>query len=131
MQGTYEFLCFVNAVQSFKDTYGAGRNTTRYVPLVHKLSDTDIHRKCMKLPSVVVPALMDVQGEMIIICHEKTIFKYRYSIESMPDGRLKIKGWRQIVNECTPEIGDRWISVLHHGDGGVFLFFSIFPKREE
>ncbi|XBI10805.1 hypothetical protein VPH35_137989 [Triticum aestivum] len=127
-------ISFVNVVQSFKGTYGAGRNTTRYMPPVHKLSDTNISTKCMIrffTIVVVVPTLMDVQGEMKIICHEKTNFKYRYSTDRGPDGCLKIEGWRQIVNKCRLEIGDRWISVLHHGDGGVFLFFSIFPKREE
>lgn len=74
---------------------------------------------------------MDVEGEMTIVCPLKTSFKYTYLTERQPKGCLKIEGWRQIVNERTPQIGDRWISVLHHGDGGVFLFYSILPKREE
>lgn len=84
-----------------------------------------------KLPRVVVPIEMDVKGEMTIICHQKTNFKGTYSTADTPNGRLKIDEWRQILNECRPEIGDRWISVLHHGDAWVFLFFSIYPKKKE
>ena len=75
--------------------------------------------------------MMDVQDEMTILYHEKTNFKGTYSREGLTDGSLKVDGWRQILIECRPEIGDRWISVLHHGHAGFFLFFKIVPKGEE
>uniref|UniRef100_A0A452Y5G9 Uncharacterized protein n=1 Tax=Aegilops tauschii subsp. strangulata TaxID=200361 RepID=A0A452Y5G9_AEGTS len=32
------------------DTYGAGPHTTPYMPLVHKLSNTNIHKKMHEAP---------------------------------------------------------------------------------
>ena len=38
---------FVNDVLTFKSIYGADQNSTRYVPLVHTLTNINIYRKCM------------------------------------------------------------------------------------
>ena len=29
------------------------------------------------------------------------------------------------------EVDDRWISILHFGDGPVYLFYAILPRRED
>ena len=64
-----------------------------------------------------------------------------YSISSN-DGRLKIKEWSKVMNAHTelirdnmnvrkPQVGDWCISILHYGEGPVYLFYSILPRREE
>jgi hypothetical protein len=76
---------------------------------------------------------MYAEGEMTIISvrwPRPVAFKCAYSTSRTDEG-LKIKGWRKIMNEHMPQIGDRWISILHIGAGGVYLFYSILPKREE
>ena len=45
--------------------------------------------------------------------------------------RLQIEAWREIKKDRKPQVGDRWISVLHHGDIGVILFYDIIPKSED
>ena len=35
------------------------------------------------------------------------------------------------MNVLKAQVGDRWISILHYGDGPVYLFYIILPKREE
>lgn len=111
-----------------KSIFGPGRTTIGYVPLVHKLSDANIHRNIM-LSNVVVPALMDVEGRMIIISPLKVSFKYRYSTECQPDGCLKIEGWRQIVNECRPQSEtDRSLCSIMEIEG--FFCFILLSLRE-
>ena len=54
----------------------------------------------------------------------------------------KIKEWSKVMNAHTelirdnmnvrkPQVGDRCISILHYGDGPVYLFYGILPRREE
>ena len=62
-------------------------------------------------------------GEMPIISDN--------SIAPRRDGRLKINEWSQLLRDYEFKIGDWWISVLHHGHAGIFLFFKIVPKAEE
>ena len=35
------------------------------------------------------------------------------------------------MNVRKPQDGDRFISILHYGDGPVYLFYGILPRREE
>ena len=30
-----------------------------------------------------------------------------------------------------PQVGDRFISILHYGDGPIYLFYGILLRREE
>jgi len=124
-------VSFVDGTKWPTDTHNAGKNYASYVPLVHALNKTNIHNKCLKLPRCVVPAVMDGNGEMTLICDDKTNFRDTYSIAALPDGRLLVNGWRRILKEYNLEIGARLISVLHHGSAGIFLFFTSIPKRED
>jgi len=45
--------------------------------------------------------------------------------------RLQIEAWREIKKDRKPQVGDRWISVLHHGDIGVIPFYDILPRSED
>ena len=45
--------------------------------------------------------------------------------------RLQIEAWREIKKVRNPQAGDRWISVIHHGDIGVILFYDIISKSED
>ena len=64
-----------------------------------------------------------------------------YSISSN-DGRLKIKEWSKVMNAHTQiigdkmnvrktQVGDRFMSILHYGEGPVYLFYGILARREE
>ena len=35
------------------------------------------------------------------------------------------------MNVRNPQVADRFISILHYGDGPVYLFYGILPRREE
>ena len=35
------------------------------------------------------------------------------------------------MNVRKPQVGDRFISILHYGDGPIYLFYGILPRREE
>ncbi|KAI4999040.1 hypothetical protein ZWY2020_057740, partial [Hordeum vulgare] len=106
---------FVAYIESLKDIYGAGRDEARYLPLVHTLN-----KGC------VVPWVMDYhQGDMAVISAVKIYFRGTYLIAL--DVHVEINEWRQLVSICNLKIGDLWISVIHHGDIGVFLFFRIVP----
>ena len=80
---------------------------------------------------MVVPPFMFIEGEMTVVCVRPWSegVKYAYST-SKTDGGLKIKAWRKIVAERRPQNGDSWISMLHNGEGGVFLFYAMLPERE-
>ena len=78
-----------------------------------------------------MPSFMDKAGEMTVVCVRPWSegVKYSYTI-SKTDGGLKIKAWRKIVADRRPQDGDRWITMLHNGQGGVFLFYAMLPERE-
>ena len=59
------------------------------------------------------------------------LFKHDYSIESVRDGCLRIKGWRKLVVQKKPKAGDKLFSILHNGNGGVFWFYFLLPSRDE
>ena len=77
--------------------------------------------------------MMVTKGEMTIVCAEPwgAPFKHDYSTESGTNGCLIIKGWRKMVVQSRPKVGDKLISILHNGAGGVFLFYFILPLRED
>jgi hypothetical protein len=75
----------------------------------------------------------------ILLAHGQVcrwLFRSPYVI-SQRDKDLRIKGWRKVMNARrellggnmvrSRQIGDRWISILHNGDGGAFLFYAILP----
>ena len=35
------------------------------------------------------------------------------------------------MNVRKPQVGDRFMSILHYGDGPVYLFYGILARREE
>ena len=35
------------------------------------------------------------------------------------------------MNVRKPQVGDRFMSILHYGEGPVYLFYGILPRREE
>jgi hypothetical protein len=70
-----------------------------------------------------------------------TAYHSAYSI-SLKDERLDIKEWSNVMNTRRepiednmnvrkPQVGDRWMFILHYGDGAVYLLYAILPKREE
>lgn len=98
----------------------------------------------MKLSKDIVPDMMYTEGRMSMVSlrpNPPVAFHSAYSI-SLKDESLKINGWSKVMNVCKQPIGDNmnvrkpqvedwWISILHFGDGGVYLFYDILPKREE
>lgn len=80
-----------------------------------------------------------MEGDMDIISLRPslpTVHRSPYSI-SRRDEDLTIKGWRKVMNDRrellggnmvhNPQIGDRWISILHNGNSGAILFYAILP----
>ena len=80
---------------------------------------------------MVLPPYMDDAGEMTVVCARPWSdgVKYSYSI-SKTDRGLKILAWRKIMADRRPQEGDRWMTMLHNGEGGVFLFYAMLPERE-
>ena len=80
---------------------------------------------------MVLPRYLENKGEMTVVCAQSwsEAVKYKYSI-SKTDGGLKIWAWRKIVADRRPQEGDRWITMLHNGDEGGFLFYAMLPERE-
>ena len=74
---------------------------------------------------------MDPEGQMKIRSPLRAEFDAPYSIECKSKGRLQIEAWREIKKDRKPQVGDCWISVLHHGDIGVILFYDIIPRSED
>ena len=85
---------------------------------------------------------MHMKGDMNIISLRPSwpmVHRSAYTI-SRRDEDLTIKGWRKVLNDHrellggnmvrNPQMGDRWISILHNGDSGVYLFYAILPSRE-
>ena len=35
------------------------------------------------------------------------------------------------MNVRKPQVGDRFMSILHYGEGPVYLFYAILARREE
>ena len=68
------------------------------------------------------------------MCHRSA-----YTIRQR-DGVLTIKNWRKILNDRrellggnimrNPQMGDRFICILHNGDSGVYLFYAILLSIE-
>jgi hypothetical protein len=86
---------------------------------------------------------MYLEGDMRIVSLRPNLpvaFCSPYKITRKDQG-LKFKGWRDVMNARRellgsnvvrrPEIGDRWISILHNGDEEPLMFYAILPKREE
>ena len=87
--------------------------------------------------------MMLTEGHMHMVSLRPTPSKPYHSAYSISsnDGRLKIKELSKVMNVHTqliednmnvrkPQVGDRWISILHYGDGPVYLFYAILAKRE-
>ena len=88
--------------------------------------------------------MMFIEGDMHMVSIRPTPWKAyhtAYSISSN-DGRLKIKEWSKVMKAHTQLIGDNMnkrkpqvveslISILHYGDGLIYLFYGILPRREE
>ena len=88
--------------------------------------------------------MMLTEGSMYMVSlrpFPPTAYQSAYSI-SLKDGRLNIKDWSKVMKARTQpigdnmrvrkaEVGDRWISILHFGDGPVYLFYAILPRRED
>ena len=88
--------------------------------------------------------MLFTEGYMHMVSLRPTPSKAYYTAYSISsnDGRLKIKEWSKVMNAhtqiiedkmnvCKPQVGDRFISILHYGDGPVYLFYGILPRREE
>ena len=88
--------------------------------------------------------MLFTEGDMHMVSLRPTpseAYHTTYSISSY-DGRLKIKEWSKVMNVHTeligdnmnvrkPQVGDRFMSILHYGEGSVYLFYSILARREE
>ena len=91
-----------------------------------------------------MPNLMFSEGHMHMVSLRPTpptTYQSAYSI-SLIDQRPEMKQWSKVMNGRRqllgdnmnvrkPQVGDRWISILHFGDGTVYLCYAILPKREE
>ena len=74
---------------------------------------------------------MQAEGNMTIKSPFQPEFSFAYSTERKPARRLQIEAWGQIKKDRKSQVGDRWISLLHHEDIGVILFYVILSRREE
>ena len=88
--------------------------------------------------------MLFTEGDMHMVSLRPTSSKAYHSAYSISssDGRLKIKEWIKVMNAHTqiigdkmnvrkPQVGDRFMSILHHGEGSVYLFYGILSRREE
>ncbi|SPT20784.1 unnamed protein product [Triticum aestivum] len=137
-------VSFIEDVEAFKTSHSISPNYTGYVPLVHKLLDGNFIAKNLRLPKQVVPDMLFTEGDMHMVSLRPTpseAYHTAYSISSN-DGRLKIKEWSKVMNAQTqiigdkmnvrkPQVGDRFMSILHYGEGPVYLFYGILARREE
>ena len=82
---------------------------------------------------------MFIEGDMHMVSLRPTPSKAYHSAYSISsnDGRLKIKEWSKVMNAHTqligdkmnvrkPQVGDSFISILHYGDGPVYLFMVFY-----
>ena len=75
---------------------------------------------------------MHPQGNLKIKSPLRAEFDAPYSSNlKSKSKRLQIEAWREIKKDRKPQVGDRWISVLHHGDLGVIMFYDIIPRSED
>ena len=75
---------------------------------------------------------MDPEGQMRIRSPLRAEFYAPYLINfKSRSKRLQIEAWRKIKKDRKPQVGDRWIFVLHHGDIGVIPFYDIIPRSED
>ena len=79
--------------------------------------------------------MLCTEGDMHMVSLRPTpleAYHTTYSI-SPNDGRVKIKEWSKVMNAHTqiirdkmnahkPRVGDRFMSILHYGEGPVYLF---------
>jgi hypothetical protein len=84
-----------------------------------------------------------MKGEMMIVSLRPswpTIQRSAYTIHQ-GDDKLTIKDWRKVredrrellggnIRPRSPQMGDRFICILHNGESGVYLFYAILPSRE-
>ena len=72
------------------------------------------------------------RGELTIVCAHPwgEPFKHDYSTESERNDCLRIKGWRKMMVQKKPKAGDKLFSILHNGEGGIFLFSFLLSLRE-
>ena len=88
--------------------------------------------------------MLFTEGDMHMVSLRTTpskAYHTAYSISSN-DVRLKIKEWSKVMNAHTqiigdkmnvrkPQVGSRFMSILHYGEGPVYLFCGILARREE
>lgn len=80
----------------------------------------------------VVPLLMHPEGQMKIRSPLRAEFDAPYlSNLKSRSKRNQIEAWREIKKVRNPQAGDRWISMIHHGDMDVILFYDIISKSED
>uniref|UniRef100_A0A8R7TBI9 Uncharacterized protein n=1 Tax=Triticum urartu TaxID=4572 RepID=A0A8R7TBI9_TRIUA len=116
-----EVIRFLDGIEDGVRHYHSGTTIGPYVPLAHILNMRNINKKYLQIPRPCVPPQMPANGDMQIIVHDKTNFTGTYST-SADDGCVFINGWKHLLETYHIEIGDRLISVLHHGPRGPFLF---------
>ena len=81
--------------------------------------------------------MLFTEGDMHMVSLRPTPSKAYHSAYSIysNDGRLKIKEWSKVMNAHMqrigdkmnvrkPQVGDRFMSILHCGEGPVYLFYG-------
>ena len=66
-------------------------------------------------------------GEMRAIFFDELDISSTYSTLSL-DGRVLVDAWRDLFDMYKINIGDKLISMLHHGDVGSVLFLHTIPR---
>ena len=88
--------------------------------------------------------MLCIEGDMhmVSLCPTPSeAYHTTYSISSN-NGRLKIKEWSKVMNAHMqiigdkmnvrkPQVGDRFMSILHYGEESVYLFYGILARGEE
>ena len=86
-----------------------------------------------------MPHMMYMEGDMDIISLRPSLPTFHCSAYTISrrDEDLTTKECRKVMNDHrelhggnmvrNPQIGDRWISILHNGDSGAIMFYAILP----
>lgn len=81
-----------------------------------------------KIPSRLIPAQMEKNGTITIVCHPRTEVTSTYSISEL-DGRMCVSGWKEFMaKENHLKMGHKMLFLLYLGTEGLYLFATHVPE---
>jgi hypothetical protein len=77
-----------------------------------------------KLPRRALPKELALSGDVTLRFHPRVATKGSYTVLTGDDGRVKIKGWKNFIEELGWEVNSKIVMLFCRCDDKAWLFFN-------